>query len=177
MKERYNNIPNKHIYFISGLIFFLLINAMLYYSFYHQNQIGPEQPIHFSHRVHVNDKHISCFMCHQTATTGRRAGIPAVQTCMLCHQKIIIKHKEIQNLSDHYYQNRPLMWARAQEKTPDFVFFNHSVHIFRKVDCGACHGNVKEMDRVKEVHKFKMGFCIDCHKLEKASVDCYTCHR
>jgi hypothetical protein len=162
---------------ISLIILILLINMMLLYIFKDRSKIGPEQPIHFSHRVHVNDKHISCFMCHEGAIDTKQADIPPLQTCMLCHDRIIPNHPEIQKLHEYYLKNKPLVWKRVNEKLPDFVFFNHSVHVFRKIDCGACHGNIKEMDRVEQVHEFTMGMCIKCHQEQKASTDCYTCHR
>lgn len=177
MKEKYSIIPGKYISVIAFIILILLVTMLLVYIFYYRNRIGPEQPIHFSHRVHVNDKHISCVMCHDGVLNTAQADVPPLQTCMLCHDRIIVQHPEIQKLHEHYYQNHPVAWQKVSDNLPDFVFFNHAVHVSKKIDCGACHGNVKEMDRVEEVHRFKMGFCIQCHQGNKASTDCYVCHR
>lgn len=151
------------------------IGTWMYHNLY-ESKIGKEQPIPFSHRIHVEKKNISCVMCHEGAIQTARAGIPPLETCMLCHQRIIIQHPEIKKLRAHYRNNEPIYWEKVNE-VPDFVFFNHSLHTFRKIDCGECHGNVKAMDRISLAHELKMGFCIECHKEKKASIDCFTCHR
>ncbi len=157
------------------LILVLLGTAVLsYYSY--RSTIGPEQPIPFSHRIHVQEKNISCFMCHDGAVNSARAGIPPLETCMLCHSRIIIHHPEIEKLRAHYEAGTPVEWKKVYD-IPDFAYFNHSVHIFRKIDCAQCHGNVSSMDRIERVQEFKMNFCVDCHKENKATTDCFTCHR
>ena len=161
-----------------GIVLILAVlgtGTWMYHQF-HETRIGKEQPIAFSHRIHVEKKDISCLMCHEGATQTSRAGIPPLETCMLCHEKIITNHPEIKKLHEHYNNNEPIYWEKVNE-VPDFVFFNHSLHIFRKIDCGECHGNVKAMDRVKLQQPLEMGFCIECHKDEEASIDCFTCHR
>ncbi len=163
-------------FFLSLLILALLGTSVLLYFFYYQSRIGPEQPVPFSHRVHVNEKHISCFFCHEGAVNSARAGIPPLETCMLCHSRIIIHHPEIENLRAHYEANTPVEWKKIYD-LPDFAFFNHSVHMYRKIDCSRCHGNVNDMDRIEQVQEFKMNFCIDCHRENSATTECFTCHR
>lgn len=162
---------------IAVFIVFLLAVMMLVYSLYKKSDMGPEQPVHFSHRVHVTDKQISCFMCHDGAANTKRAGVPPMQTCMLCHSRIITQHPEIQKVHESFNKKVPVHWKRVGEKLPDYVFFNHAVHISKKIDCNVCHGNVSEMDRVRQVNTFNMGFCVQCHKENNASTDCYVCHR
>jgi hypothetical protein len=137
---------------------------------------GPKQPIPFSHRVHAGDKRISCFFCHNTASYSENAGLPPVQKCLLCHNVIIPNFPPIQLLHAYYRGPQRLQWVRIY-RLPDFVFFNHSVHINRQIDCGACHGDVKVMDRLEARQVFTMGFCVDCHRKYGATIDCYTCHR
>ena len=161
---------------LSVIVVILSFAGIAASRYYFRIRKGTEQPVHFSHRIHTSEKGISCFMCHDGAINTERAGIPPLQTCMLCHEKIIIHHPEIENLRTHYYENKPVEWLKVQN-VPDFVFFNHSVHIYRQIDCSHCHGNVKEMDRIAEVNNFNMKFCVDCHKQEKATTDCFTCHR
>ncbi len=159
------------------LLIIISLGSMLYlYGYDSGNAKGPEQPVPFSHRVHANDKMIGCVFCHDGATKTSRAGIPPVQTCMLCHEKIIIHHPEIEKLRAIWNSGKTLEWIKIAE-LPDFVFFNHSVHIFRQIDCSECHGNVRQMDRLKEVYDLKMEFCIDCHRKKNASMDCFKCHR
>ena len=160
----------------SLLVIFLVGAGIFLDEYYYSMKIGPEQPIPFSHRVHVEKKNISCVFCHEGAISRARAGIPPLETCMLCHRQIIVHHPEIEKLREYYFNNEPVEWVKVED-VPDHAFFNHSVHVFRKVDCGECHGNVKEMDRIKTVNEFEMGFCIDCHRDEGATNDCFTCHR
>ncbi len=146
------------------------------YSRYYERQIGPKQPIPFSHRVHAGDKGISCLLCHYTAPVSDRAGIPPLETCLLCHRREAINFRPIQDLREHYFSGRPVYWVRVHW-VPEFVYFTHRVHLHRGFDCVECHGNVKAMDRVVMVKKFEMGFCIDCHRKHHATHDCFVCHR
>ena len=146
------------------------------YARYYQAGIGPAQPIPFSHRLHVYDKQIGCLLCHDGAPTRWRAGIPSLQTCMLCHERIAIHYRPIAKLRDHYFKNEPVRWVRVAWVN-EFVYFPHSLHLQAGFDCGRCHGNVMMMDRVVMVNDFRMGFCIECHRENRATVDCFTCHR
>jgi len=154
---------------------FTLVLAGLYYLL-RPEELGPRQPISFSHRFHVSTKELSCFLCHAGAIDTPRAGIPPLQTCLLCHSHIIIDHPEILKLRDHYDQRRPVQWVRVNN-LPDYVYFDHSIHLHRGIDCGRCHGNVSQMDRVAPVFDFKMGFCVQCHRDCRATHDCLACHR
>ena len=154
----------------------ILLAVMFFLREDYRMETGPEQPISFSHRIHANEKNISCFMCHEGALGKERAGIPPLETCMLCHDRIIIHHPEIEKLKTHYVNNEPVKWEKVED-VPDFAFFHHGVHILRKIDCQECHGNVKQMDRIEKVNEFSMKFCVDCHREKGASIDCYTCHR
>ncbi len=149
--------------------------ALLYYLLY-PSALGKEQPIPFSHRIHAGVKHISCLMCHPGAAEGPRAGVPPLQTCMLCHEHIIIHYPEVADLRQHYDDGVPLQWARVNE-LPEFVYFDHEMHLLRGFDCSHCHGNVREMDRIKQPQKFTMGFCVQCHRDNGAAHKCSVCHR
>lgn len=150
--------------------------ALVYLDIPYPVGLGPRQPIPFSHRVHVHTKRISCFMCHSEAARSSRAGIPPLETCLLCHARVIRTYPYIAKLREHYAQNKPVMWERVNW-LPEFVYFEHSIHIQRGFDCSRCHGDVSLMDRVVKVRKFEMGFCIQCHRDNKATHDCFTCHR
>jgi hypothetical protein len=146
------------------------------YSHMFTNNIGPEQPIPFSHRVHTTDKQISCYFCHSQAIDTDNAGIPPLETCMLCHNKIIIHHPEIVKLREYYNNRIPVPWQRVNV-LQEFTFFSHQPHIQSGIDCGKCHGDVKQMDRIVMKKKFEMGFCVQCHRDTKVSHDCLRCHR
>ncbi len=151
----------------------LLVYGLLFYA---RPRMGDEQPIPFSHRVHANDKKISCFFCHPESMSTARAGIPPLETCMLCHARIAVTYPPIQNLRKHYFDNTPVLWQRVHI-LPEFVYFDHSMHIHRQIDCSVCHGNVPRMDRIVLQQKLKMGFCIGCHKENRVTHDCFVCHR
>jgi len=146
------------------------------YFLYYPRKIGPEQPIHFSHRLHAGTKQISCFFCHPGAMNTPRSGVPPLETCLLCHSRIIVDHPEIVKLRAYYDAGKPVKWARVND-LPDFVYFDHSAHVRAGFDCGRCHGDVAGMDRVWLVHDFQMGFCVQCHRDSGFSHDCLICHR
>jgi hypothetical protein len=137
---------------------------------------GQGQPIPFSHRIHAGMKGISCLFCHSSADQSAHPGLPPVDKCLLCHNVIIPQFTPIQQIQQAKQQNRGIQWNRVNV-VPDFVFFNHQIHVARGFDCSACHGNVKGMDRVAPSPRFTMGFCVNCHQANKASRDCYFCHR
>jgi predicted CXXCH cytochrome family protein len=147
-----------------------VVGAVLYPS-----NLGAKQPISFSHRVHAGTKEIGCLMCHPGALKTPVAGIPPVETCMLCHSRIIIHYPEIEKVRRHYEQGRPILWVRVTN-LPDLSHFDHSVHLAAGVDCGKCHGDVKAMDRIILYQNFTMGFCIQCHRENNATRDCFACH-
>ncbi|MBJ6726097.1 cytochrome c3 family protein [Geomesophilobacter sediminis] len=158
------------------VVVLLVIASLVIFNVVYPVDIGTRQPIPFSHRVHVHTKHLSCVMCHTGVTDSQRAGIPPLQTCLLCHEHIITTFPYIQKLRDHFQQRRPVVWQRVNW-LPEFVYFYHSVHVSRGIDCSVCHGNVALMDRVIKARKFEMGFCIQCHRDNNATHDCFTCHR
>jgi hypothetical protein len=154
----------------------LLAGVFAAYYLYYPSRLGPEQPISFSHRFHVTEKRLSCLFCHEGAARTDRAGVPPLETCMLCHSRIIITHPQIVKLREHYEQGRPIAWARVND-VPEFVYFSHEAHVRKGIDCGRCHGDVAAMDRLAPAPELLMGFCVQCHRDNQASHDCLTCHR
>lgn len=60
--------------------------------------------------------------------------------------------------------NKPIEWVRIHN-LPDHVYFNHSQHVtVGKVKCETCHGEVSEMDVVKQHSPLSMGWCVNCHR-------------
>jgi hypothetical protein len=138
-------------------------------------RIGPEQPIPFSHQLHAGVKAIDCYYCHPYVDRSIHPGLPAVEKCLHCHNYIIANHPQIQKEHDYYNSDTPTPWVKVYELA-EHVLFNHQRHIKKEVACESCHGEVREMDRLKS-HRFKMGFCIECHRERKANLDCWlACH-
>jgi len=136
---------------------------------------GLEQPIPFSHRLHVTDKQIDCLYCHSTAERSLSAGLPAVEKCLGCHDHIIPLHEEILKLKGFQRQKRPLPWVRVTYN-PDHVYFPHYRHTLKGVRCQECHGEVETVDRLRKVTIY-MGFCLSCHKERGAPLTCTACHQ
>ena len=161
---------------IAVLVLVAILAALLFWWSLKAEVAGPAQPISFSHRFHVSTKGLSCFMCHPGAANSPRAGVPPMETCMLCHTRIITEHPEIVKLRGHYDRRDPVQWVRVND-VPDFVYFDHSIHLHRGIDCGRCHGDVAQMDRVSMAFDLKMGFCVQCHRDNGVTHDCLACHR
>jgi hypothetical protein len=155
----------------------LLMGVMFYlYALYPEADLGPQQPIYFSHRVHAGVKQINCRFCHPFVDRSENAGIPPMEKCFFCHQYIIPSHPQIVKEREHYDQKIPVRWLRIFY-VPDYVKFRHEPHInWGKLDCTECHGAVATFDRLKPVN-FEMNFCITCHKKKNAQIDCWlACH-
>jgi hypothetical protein len=134
-----------------------------------------QQPIAFSHRLHVTDKQIDCFYCHPNGERSNHPGIPAVQKCLGCHNHIIPQHEEILKLKAYEASGQPLPWVRMYY-LPNHVYFPHFRHLKKGVTCQECHGEVETVDQLHQV-TFYMGFCLQCHKQRKAPLNCEGCHQ
>ena len=137
--------------------------------------LGPKQPISFSHRVHAGIKEIQCEFCHSYVNRSAHPGIPPVEKCLYCHNYVITHHPEIRK-EHHYFDTKTSTpWVKANY-IPEHVFFKHERHIKKQIQCAECHGDVASMDRIKGT-KFKMQFCVDCHTIKQANLDCWLgCH-
>lgn len=124
---------------------------------------SPDQPIAFSHKIHAGDNKVPCLYCHYAARKSRHAGIPSASVCMNCHNMLEKQTADIERLKESVQQNRPIVWVKVHN-LPDFVYFNHSQHVLSDVPCQRCHGAIEAMDRVTEVSRLTMGWCLDCHR-------------
>ena len=122
-----------------------------------------DQPVAFDHRHHVEDDEIACLYCHADAERGPYAGVPATEVCMGCHVQIWPESALLESVRRSYFSNQPLRWNRVYD-LGDFVYFDHSVHVRRGVQCPSCHGRVEGMARVERAVPRTMGFCLDCHR-------------
>jgi hypothetical protein len=177
------------------IILFVVLSVftITYYASYaERNGIGysPEQPIKFSHKLHASDMLIDCKYCHVGVDKSRAASIPSADICMNCHTLARTDKPEIQKLGDYYKNGKPILWKRIH-KVPDFVYFNHSVHVNKGIICINCHGDLKQMEQVGQVNSFTMGACLNCHRnpeenilnfaslknIKKGPENCSACHR
>lgn len=140
---------------------------------------SPEQPVAFSHELHVGTHKIQCQYCHNQVERTKTSNVPALSTCMNCHSQIIgTKDTEgVKKIRDAYADGKPVEWVRVH-MLPDHVIFNHSAHVTKGVSCQACHGEIEKMPRVYQYSDLSMGWCVNCHKQpeNKAPLNCSTCH-
>jgi hypothetical protein len=154
-----------------------------------REQVGyaPAQPIPFSHKLHAGDLQLDCRMCHVGVEKGAQATLPGLNVCMNCHSQVATDKPAIQLLKKHHDSGEPFFWKRVH-RLPEYVYFDHSVHITKGFDCSQCHGKVNEMDTVKKVHAQTMASCLECHKgvhetqpgldsAAKGPTNCSACHR
>ena len=150
----------------------------------HSGALSPTQPIAFSHKHHVSDDGIDCRYCHWSVEKSAFAGIPAAQVCMTCHSQIYRDAPMLEPVREAARTGIPLRWVRVHD-LPDFVFFNHSIHIAKNIACDECHGRVEQMPRIERVSSLEMQWCLECHRRiarerdldERRMTDCSTCHR
>ena len=133
-----------------------------------QELYEPDQPIKFSHVVHVADNQIDCQYCHNTVRHSKSAGIPDVNVCWNCHSIVRDgthsgKH-QISKVVEAYESGTPIEWIRIHN-LQDHAFFSHAQHVsVGEIECATCHGAIEEMDRVRQVSDLSMGWCINCHR-------------
>jgi len=120
------------------------------------------QPVPFSHKHHVGDDGLDCRYCHTSVDKSAFAGIPPTETCMTCHSQIWTDSPLLQPVRESYVTGRPVEWERVHD-LPDFVYFNHSIHLNKGVSCVYCHGRVDQMPITQKVKTLSMAWCLDCH--------------
>ena len=125
--------------------------------------VAIEQPIAFSHQHHVRDDGLDCRYCHASVETSSTAGIPPLATCMTCHSQLFVDAPALAALRDAYRGLRTLAWNRVHD-LPDFVYFDHSIHIAKGVGCSTCHGAIDRMPLVRRAAELSMQWCLECHR-------------
>ena len=187
----------------AGFFFFIFLSFSLFIFLISNNKIRlaynnnyqPDQPIPFSHAIHIGQYQMDCRYCHTAVEEGRHAGVPSLDICMNCHLTVKPDSPHIQKLRTAYENNQPIVWEKVH-LLPDFVKFNHSLHIkalssgFAETSqlppskeqiqktCTTCHGKVENMEIMYQHESLSMGWCVQCHRKEenKAPTNCSTCH-
>ena len=121
------------------------------------------QPVPFSHQHHVTGLGIDCRYCHTSVETSSFAGIPPTKTCMNCHSQIWTNAQLLEPVRASYRSGQSLEWTRVNQ-LPDYVYFNHSIHIHKGVGCNTCHGPVDKMPLMYQDASLQMQWCLDCHR-------------
>lgn len=121
------------------------------------------QPIAFDHRIHANGLRIDCRFCHSGVEQSANAGLPPTVACMGCHSKVWRESQQFAPVRASIASGRPIAWQRVNA-VPDFVFFDHSIHVAKGVGCVTCHGRVDQMQSVTQATPLTMRWCLDCHR-------------
>ncbi len=153
---------------IFGAIFFvgagLWILAVIERSpFVTRAQVALEQPVPFSHRHHVTQLGIDCRYCHTSVENSSFAGLPPTETCMTCHSQIHATSPMLEPVRASYRDNQSIAWIRVHD-LPDYVYFNHSIHLKKGIACVTCHGPVGEMALTWRENSLNMEWCLACHR-------------
>jgi hypothetical protein len=122
-----------------------------------------DQPIPFSHKHHVQGLGLQCQYCHTTVEVSSYAGIPPTKTCINCHSQIWTNADLLQPVRDSWATGQSIQWIRVHD-LPDFVYFNHSIHVNKGIGCASCHGRVDEMPLMYMENSLQMEWCLDCHR-------------
>jgi hypothetical protein len=146
---------------VGGLIFLAIIIGRSAYVTRAQEYV--EQPVQFSHRHHVLDDGIDCRYCHTSVETSPFAGIPPTKTCMNCHSQIWATAPILEPVRASFRDDTPMRWTRVHD-LPDFVYFNHSIHVKKGMGCETCHGRVDRMPLTLQQNTLQMEWCIECHR-------------
>lgn len=148
--NRFNLVGNGLMTVLAVVALYGVWNWLMWIGVY--KGYKPEQPIYFSHKIHVGENNIDCQLCHSGAKYGKVSEIPSMNVCMNCHRGIS-EYKgayiepgktkefydgEIQKIyqatgwdagSQSYTgKTKPVQWVRIHNM-PDFVFFNHAQHV------------------------------------------------
>jgi len=128
-----------------------------------------EQPVQFDHRHHTKDEGIDCRYCHNTVDRSPAAGIPQTQLCLNCHSQVWNKSPILEPIRQSFINNTPIKWNRVYQ-VPEFVYFNHSIHVNKGVGCISCHGKVGEMAAIEKATPLTMSWCLECHRRPEANL-------
>jgi hypothetical protein len=121
------------------------------------------QPVPFSHEHHVSELGLDCRYCHTSVEVSANAGLPPTHTCMTCHSQIWTNAEMLAPVRQSLARGEPIRWNRVY-RLPDYVFFNHSIHVAKGVGCTTCHGQIDRMPLIWKASTLSMGWCVDCHR-------------
>lgn len=155
------------VVFVAGLLVLLAaVNRSPWVTGAH---VARDQPIQFSHERHVAGNGIDCRYCHTGVETSALAGIPPTKTCMNCHAQIFSTSPFLEPVRESFRSDRSIEWTRVHD-LPDFVYFNHSIHVHKGIGCATCHGRVDRMPLMWQEQSLQMEWCVNCHRYPEAYV-------
>lgn len=160
-----NTLSRLTIFGAAFVVFGLLVATYLFNKspFVTQVKVVIDQPVPFSHEHHVRGLGIDCRYCHTSVETSSFAGMPPTYTCMSCHSQVWTEAPMLQPVRTSLASNEPIRWNRVHD-LPDFVYFDHSIHVNKGVGCVSCHGRVDRMPLAWKAEPMTMEWCLACHR-------------
>jgi Cytochrome c7 and related cytochrome c len=149
------------LFFVAG--FLLLLAAVNRSPWVTGAGVAREQPIQFSHERHVAGNGIDCRYCHWAVESSSFAGIPPTRTCMNCHSQIFANSPFLAPVRESFRSGRSIAWTRVND-LPDFVYFDHGIHVHKGIGCTTCHGPVDRMPLMRQEASLQMEWCLECHR-------------
>jgi len=142
-----------------------VVAGVWYYFTPKYTRVGyqPIQPVAFSHAVHVGQVGMDCRYCHSAVEESWYSNVPAASSCMNCHNQVLKESPKLELVRQSAATGEPIPWVQVH-KVPDYVYFNHAVHVRRGISCVECHGPIHQMDEVYHAQPLSMSFCLDCHR-------------
>lgn len=144
----------------------VLVVFLVWYYFspeFYEVGYAPEQPVPYSHRIHVGKLGLDCRYCHNWVEVTDKANIPPTQTCINCHSQILTDSPRLQAVRDSWATDQSIEWVKVHH-LPDYAHFSHASHVNNGVGCETCHGRIDQMDVVRVVKPLSMGWCLECHR-------------
>ncbi len=153
---------------ILAILLVLAVTAVVAFYYYWEpryTRVGfaPDQPVPFDHALHAGQLGIDCRYCHSFVEQSRHSNVPPASTCMNCHNQVRSDSPLLEPVRRSYETGEPVPWVRVHQ-LPDYVYFNHSVHVNRGVSCYECHGQINQMTVVRHEKPLSMAFCLECHR-------------
>ena len=149
------------VFFVAALL--VIFGEVTRSSWMTQARVARAQPLQFSHERHVAGNGIDCRYCHTSVEESAFAGIPPTKTCMACHSQIFSTSPFLEPVRASFRTGTPIEWTRVHD-LPDFVHFDHSIHIHKGIGCTTCHGQVDRMPLIYQEQSLQMEWCLDCHR-------------
>jgi Cytochrome c7 and related cytochrome c len=148
----------------SSLVVVAWLGYLIVRSPYETRQNDPrEQPVPFSHEHHVGGLGIDCRYCHTSVEKSSFANIPATKICMNCHSQLWAASPMLEPVRESYRSGKSIEWTRVND-LPEFVYFNHSIHVHKGIGCETCHGRVDKMPLTWQAQPLTMEWCLNCHR-------------
>jgi hypothetical protein len=148
---------------VGGALYLIVLISLVFAPQTTAVGYAPQQPVSYSHALHVGRLGMDCRYCHNTVEHAAHAAIPPTQTCLNCHKSLRSESRKLVPIQDSNASGMPVPWLRIHD-LPDFVYFDHRAHLTAGVGCVTCHGRIDKMEVVRQQAPLNMAWCLDCHR-------------